>query len=192
MDSNYINVAPNGGGRVMTQQPEGFAGGIPVSHASGQVSESERKVAALIQQAVDARLRDVNTFLSQTKERIESLEQAFSDVMAHLQSQGQQGTGNGPLGHILSRDEQRMLLFLQQGLLSTDEARKVFGLGPSEIVAAKAKKVSRPAPVTAAPVAGDGEAPKRKRGRPRKNPLPETTPAVTDSDVLQELLTETE
>lgn len=167
---NYNQIPmPNGQkpqARVMTQQPEAFSGPPSVAAAEAarqqqaaaeaQARESERRFMALLQQTVDNRLSGLGTFLDQTRERVESLERGLAETMAFVQTI-QPGSGSP-----LTQNEHRVLLLVQSGVMTRDEARAQLGLGKPPVVIDLLEK--------------------RKPGRPRK----EAVPAV-EADVLKEL-----
>lgn len=177
---NQIPMPSNGGARVMTQQPETFSG-MPSAAAAeaarqqqvaaeAQARDSEKRFMALLQQTVDNRLQGLGTFLEQAKERIESLERGLGELMAYVQTLPA-ASAAAPLAPA----EQRVLILLQNGLLTPTEAREALGLAGSapDLAAPKASTRVTPAPF--------GE--KRKPGRPRK--AVETPPV--EADVLREL-----
>ena len=102
---------------------------------------------ALLQQTVDSRLSGLGPFLDQTKERIESLERGLGETMAYVQ------TMNANSGSPLTQNESRVLLLVQSGIMTRDEARQQLGLGV--------------APTSRATVT-EMVAAKRGPGRPRK------------------------
>lgn len=159
---NYNQIPLSGNGqppqaRIMTQQPENFSGGIPSAAAAeaarqqqaaaeAQAREGEKRFLALLQQTVDSRLQGFVTFLEQAKERIESLERGLGETMAYVQTLNPQVTGP------LTPNEQRVLLLVQSGVMTKDEARQALGLGsatnssPKTVVTnlAEKKKPGRP------------------------------------------------
>lgn len=177
---NYNQIpVPNGTpqARVMTQQPEGFSAPSAAAAeairqqqaaAEAQARDNEKRFTALLQQTVDNRLQGLATFLEQTKERIESLERGLGETMAYVQTL----TPNS--GSPLTQNEHRVLLLVQSGIMTREEARQTLGLGPLPEIAFPALKQKTVVPIES----------KRKPGRPRKT---NSASSSIEADVLKEL-----